>query len=287
MSHPGPPATYATIVLLTDFGRSDTFVGVCHVVLARTAPHARVIDLTHDVAPGDVRLGALLLSRAARYAPVAVHLAVVDPGVGTDRRGLAIAAARGDVLVGPDNGLLPPTAEALGGVVGAWELADERFRLQPASATFHGRDVFAPAAGALASGVDPAELGPTVTDLVRTPLHAPARVAEGALTAEVVVVDRFGNVQLGAAPADLAALGAGPGARVSVTVGGTVRHARYVHTFAEGESGTLLLHVDSDGALALAVNRGSAAEVLGADRGALATVRPVPSGTGPLQQRQR
>lgn len=287
MPHPGPPARYATIVALTDFGRSDTFVGVCHAVLARTAPHARVIDLTHDVAPGDVRLGALLLARAARHTPVAVHLAVVDPGVGTDRRGLAIAAGRGDVLVGPDNGLLPPAAEALGGVVGAWELADERRRLQPTSTTFHGRDVFAPAAGALASGVDPATLGPPVTDLVRTQLHAPARLADGALTAEVVVVDRFGNLQLGADPGDLAALGTRPGARVSVTVADAVHDARYVHTFGEVEPGTLLLHEDSDGALALAVNRGSAAEELGAGRGALATVRPASSGAPPLQRRQR
>lgn len=255
---------FDTISFTSDFGLDDVFVGVCHGVLARTAPHARVIDLTHAVGPQDVIQGSVLLARAVMYLPVSVHLAVVDPGVGSERHGIAVATGRGDVLVGPDNGLLLPAAEALGGVSGAWVLANEEHRLHPTSRTFHGRDIFSPAAGAIASGLDPAEVGPATGDLREIFLPGPRRAGDG-FEVPVLLVDRFGNLQL-AADADL--LG---GPRLDVDG----RVVPVVDTFADLEPGQLGAYRDSDGYVALAVNNGSAAETLGVGRGALITVRTV------------
>ena len=226
---------YDWVSFTTDYGRSDGFVAACAGVIARIAPHVRVLDITHDVDAGDVRGGATVLAHTAAYLPAAVHLAVVDPGVGTNRRGLAVVAG-GTVLVGPDNGLLPPAAAALGGVTAAYHLAERRFWLPAVSSTFHGRDVFAPVAAHLANGVGPAELGPEVAaaDLVRLPepvVHARA----GRLAAQVLALDRFGNVQLAATRHDLASAGFAPGQVIAVTVDGpppnsprTVPHEPFV-----------------------------------------------------------
>lgn len=271
------------VSFLSDFGLTDMFVGVCHGVLARRSPHARVIDLTHDVDPGDVDLGALLLARAVIYLPTAVHLAVVDPGVGTARRGIAVAAKRGDVLVGPDNGLLLPAARALGGVAGAWELADPRYRLEPLSASFHGRDVFSPAAAALANGVEPQEFGPPVDDLAEPEPPPPALLQEdGSLRAAVLVVDRFGNLQLAARAEDLARMGLRVGDEVEVELGARCAHARFVRVFGELAGGQLGMYEDSDWHVALAVSGGSAAQMLAGRRGMVATIRPSGLARGPI-----
>lgn len=263
------------VSFLSDFGLTDTFVGVCHGVLARRAPHARVIDLTHEVERGEVELGALLLARAVVHLPIAVHLAVVDPGVGTTRRGIAVASGRGDVLVGPDNGLLIPAAQVLGGVTGVWELTDRRYRLEPVSASFHGRDVFAPAAAALAGGVVAAELGPPVHDPVEPgPPQKALLLDDGSVQAPVLVVDRFGNLQLAARVDDLARAGLQRGQELEVELGARSAHARFVRVFAELARGELGLYEDSDWHVALAVNGGSAAHALSGRRGMVATIRP-------------
>src|SRR4051794_27279738 len=192
--------TYGWISLTTDYGLSDGFVGMLRGVIARTAPDVRVIDITHDVHPGDVARGAALIAQAVPYLPEAVHAAVVDPGVGSARRGIALATPSG-VLVGPDNGLLVAGAEALGGIVGAVQLTNEAWHLPKVSATFHGRDVFAPVAARLALGAPFDEAGEAIdpAGLVRLPPPL-VSVGEGYVEAEVLTVDRFGNVQL-AAPA--------------------------------------------------------------------------------------
>ena len=154
--------TFGLVSFLSDYGRTDTFVGVCHGIVLGRAPHVRIVDLTHDVPPHDVRVGALLLARSVPFLPVAVHLAVVDPGVGTPRRGVAVAAARGDLLVGPDNGLLWPAVARLGGASGVWELTEPQFWLEPLSGTFHGRDIFAPVAAHLAAEVAPERVGQAI-----------------------------------------------------------------------------------------------------------------------------
>lgn len=254
---------YDWMSFTTDYGLSDPFVGVCHGVIARIAPAVRVIDVTHQIPACDVRHGAHVLAHAVGYLPPAVHLAVVDPGVGTSRRGVVVVAADG-LLVGPDNGLLPPAAEALGGAVAAYELTAPEYRLPQVSATFHGRDVFAPAAAHLALGVAPAEFGPEVppADLERLPTPAPT-VRPGALITEVVSVDRFGNVQLAAPDSSLGEAGFGDGDEVTVRLGDARRRAVVGRTFLDVDDGDLVVLGDSAGLVALAVNGGSAAARLG------------------------
>jgi S-adenosyl-L-methionine hydrolase (adenosine-forming) len=245
----------------TDYGTADGFVAAVKGVLAGIAPDARVIDVTHQVPPQDVRRGAAVLAQTVPWLPVAVHLAVVDPGVGTRRRGIAVVAGRG-ILVGPDNGLLLPAAEALGGVTAAYELADPAYQLPAVSATFHGRDVFAPVTAHLCLGLDPARLGPPARDLVRLPAPTVHSGPDG-LRAEVLSVDGFGNVQLAAT--DLGGL-AGP-----VLVAGVP--ALVGRTFADVPEGELVVLADSAGYVAVAVNRGNAAARLRVRPGDIVEIR--------------
>lgn len=261
------------ISFTTDYGVADGFVAVCHGVIAGIAPQARVIDVTHAVPAHDIRHAAVVLAQSAPYLPDAVHLAVVDPGVGTARLPIVVVASRG-VLVGPDNGLLLPAAAALGGLRAAYELTEPRFRLSRVSRTFHGRDLFAPAAAHLANGVDPAEFGPRLdlARLVRLP-EVSIRIGAGEVTSEVVAVDHFGNLQLAITAADLAAAGLHRGARCAVRLGGEVAQAPFAETFADVEPGAVVLFEDAAGLLALAVNRGSAAQRFAAGPGSGVEVR--------------
>lgn len=263
------------VTFLSDFGTDDLFVGICHAVLARLAPEVRVIDLTHAIPPQDVEKGALLLADAAGYTPGAVHLAVVDPGVGTARRGLALRAGQGEsesLFVGPDNGLLLPAAERLGGVAAAVELTSEAHRLPSVSATFHGRDVFAPAAAHLASDGELQSLGPRVEASYLTGLTLPQPERQGGwLKVGVRDIDRFGNVQLWARPDALSLSGphdpAKPAARVTLSWRGALAALPYGTTFAELPDEGLGLQTDSFGWLAVVVRGGSAAQRLGLRRG--------------------
>lgn len=261
-----------TVTFLSDYGLADDFVGVVHAVIARVAPQARVIDLTHGIARHDVRSGALTLARALPYAPAGVHLAVVDPEVGAERRAVAIRCGTEDrVLVGPDNGLLMAAAAALGGAVEAVDISRSPHRLEPVAATFHGRDVFAPVAAALAAGAPLAGAGdPLGTDELVALALPHASVAEGRVEAHALAIDGFGNVQLDASHDQLA----GSGLRLGrpVLVNGT--RAQYARTFADVAAGELLLYEDAYRALALAVNRGSAAERLGLGLDASVVLEP-------------
>jgi hypothetical protein len=246
------------IVFVTDYGLGDEFVGVCHGVIARIAPAARVIDLTHAIRRQDVLQAALVLARAVPYLPEdAVLLGVVDPGVGSTRRAVCVRARSGTLLVGPDNGLLSMAWRALGGAEAAHEVVSDAVLLHPVSRTFHGRDVFAPAAAHLAAGAPLEEMGPAVAveELVAVDLPGPI-VGQGRVGARVVAVDGFGNVQLNATPDDLAAAGVrGPALLVGT------RPVPRADAFAEVPEGTPAVLVDSQGFVALAVNRGNAAEL--------------------------
>ena len=249
------------ITLLTDYGVADEFVGVLHGVIARICPEAHVIDLSHGVAPQDIRGGAALLAHALPYMPVGVHVGVVDPTVGSDRRAVAVRLADGRTLVGPDNGLLWPAAEAGGGVVQAVEISDSPWRLEPLAATFHGRDIFAPVAAYLATGEPLSRAGEPLDPSLLVRLEDPPfRVDGGTLIATVVGVDGFGNVQLGATADQLQAA---IGDSVQVDADSGVAHtARYSRIFGDVSEGELLVLEDSSRQLALAVNCGSAAAVL-------------------------
>ncbi|MGQ0670810.1 MAG: SAM hydrolase/SAM-dependent halogenase family protein [Actinomycetota bacterium] len=247
------------IVFLSDYGLTDGFVGICHGVIARAAPDVRVIDLTHAVPRHDVLRGALTLAGAARFMPErAVYLAVVDPGVGSARRSIAVETASGAHLVGPDNGLLSIAWGELGGETGAVEISSDRILLEPVSRTFHGRDVFAPAAAHLAHGSSLPELGPSIpTGELRRVALPPARVRGGRVDCAAVGLDRFGNVRLNIGPGDLATAGLALSFRLGP-------HAlSVVDAFADSPEGEPAAIVDSDGFVTLFVNRGSAAERLG------------------------
>ena len=224
-----------------------------------------LIDITHGISPQQVLQGALVLANTLPYMPAGVHLAVVDPGVGSDRRAVALRGADGRAYVGPDNGLLLVAAERLGGVEEAVELANEEYMLQPVSATFHGRDVFAPAAAHIAAGVGFGEFGPGVEarDLVRLELPQPDFGARR-IRATVLVVDRFGNVQLNLTSADLDRAGIEPGATVEVEVGFERYYAVAARTFAEVRRGDIVLYEDSYRNIALAINQGNAAAMFSA-----------------------
>jgi S-adenosylmethionine hydrolase len=257
------------ITLLTDYGVTDEFVGVLHGVIAGICPDAAVIDLSHGVAPQDIRDGAAVLAHSLQYMPVGVHVAVVDPTVGSDRRAVALRLADGRILVGPDNGLLWPAAVAAGGVEQAVEISASPWRLEPVSATFHGRDIFAAVAAHLAAG-EPLDLAGQGFDPDRlVQLETPRASAEsGTVLAPVIGVDGFGNVQLGAVHADLESIDAGLGDRVELTLeSGDTHVGTYALTFSDVSDGELLLFEDSTMQLALAVNRGRAADRLGVGAG--------------------
>jgi S-adenosylmethionine hydrolase len=260
------------ISLLTDFGARDPSAAILHGVIAAIAPDARVIDISHEVRKFAIRDGAILLWCALPYLPLGFHVAVVDPGVGTERRPVALQAGRGDVLIGPDNGLLLAGAERLGGISEARLLQAEAYRLPTVSASFHGRDIFAPAAAHLATGVAFDALGPAIdpAGLVPSPIPEPV-VEPGTLRSAIVYVDTFGNVKLAGLRADLeAAIGpVTPGDRLELTFAALDDRPVGAHivawraTFGEAEPGEVLLYEDSYGRICLAENQGNAGTDLG------------------------
>jgi S-adenosylmethionine hydrolase len=258
----------AFITFLTDFGLADDFVGTCHGVMKRIAPDAQIIDITHGIRPGHVLQASLMLANTLPYMPAGVHLAVVDPGVGSARRPLALRDADGRLYVGPDNGLLLQAADRFGGVAAAHELANPQYALDVVSRTFHGRDLFSPAAAHLANGVDLGELGPPIDPdaLVRLDVPQP-EIGQARIRAAVLGVDRFGNIALNLNRDHLDAAGIVPGMRVEIAARGNRYYAVAARTFADATPGELILYEDSYRNVAVAVTRGSAATLLGVEEG--------------------
>ncbi len=266
-----------TITFLSDYGADDEFAGVCRAVIARIAPDSRVIDLGHGIRRHDVAHGAAVLAASLPFAPAGVHLAVVDPGVGSARRAVAIRVAEADrLLVGPDNGLLGPAIERFGGTVEAVDISLSPVCLKPVSTTFHGRDLFAPVAAHLARGAAPSALGEPLDPAGLVDLERPApEVDPGTrLAATVSHVDGFGNVTLIASGEHAAQAGLERGRSLTVAAGDTVHDAVYASTFADVPEGGLIAYLGSAGALALAVNLGSGAERLGVSAGDVVELRP-------------
>jgi hypothetical protein len=253
------------VSLLTDFGPRDVSAAICKAVILGICPDAEVVDLTHDIRKYAIGDGALALWSAVPYLPVGVHVAVVDPGVGTARRPLAIRVERGDTLIGPDNGLLVPAAGRLGGIAEARLLANPAYRLPVVTSTFHGRDIFSPAAAHLARGVAFETVGPPVDPgtLVPSPLPS-ATPLDGGLATEVVYVDTFGSLKLSALAADVRDAVGDPVGRVFLvrTADGRSMEVPWVRAFGEREAGEALLYEDSYGRACIAVNQGDAAAAL-------------------------
>jgi len=267
--------TRPTVAFLSDYGHADEFVGVCESVIASLAPDTRVVHLTHGIAAHDVRGGALALVRSVQYLPDGcIVLAVVDPGVGTDRRLVAVEVEHG-VLLGPDNGLLAPAVAMAGGARRVIALTNDEYRLEAPGATFAGRDVLAPAAGYLASGTLITELGEALDPASLTPglVALPNVEPDGVVEAEVWWVDRFGNCQLNVDPEDLATFGVGMGDTIEVQIGERTRGARWVGTYADAKPSELVVVVDGYGLLSLALDRASAAAECSLSAGSAVTLR--------------
>lgn len=260
------PPDRPLVSLLTDFGDRDPWAAICRGVILSIAPDARLLDISHVVTKFSVREGAYLLWCALPYLPVGVHVGVVDPGVGTERRPVALQVGRGDVLVGPDNGLLVPAAERLGGIVAAHRLDEPRYHLPVVSASFHGRDIFAPVGAHLANGVPLGSVGSSIDPAGLVPLAWAAPVVEaGHIAASVVFVDTFGNVKLGADRADvIRAFGSEPGGEVEVHLPALPPvNLPWRRTFGEVDPGQPVVYLDAFDRLCLAVNQGSAARRFG------------------------
>jgi S-adenosylmethionine hydrolase len=252
------------VSFLSDYGLDDEFVGVVKSVIRGIAPDVAVIDVTHGVAPQDVRAGGLALARSVQYLAAGVVLAVVDPGVGTDRRAVAIEVGDGQsVLVGPDNGLLAPAVAMVGGATRAVALTNKDYQLPAPGPTFAGRDVLAPAAAHLCLGVDMGELGPEVDPVTLRPGLLPvSREEDGAIVGEVLWIDHYGNAQLNIDPKEAEALGERVRLRAGTAESNRLRPARRANAYDELRAGEVGLVVDSYGMLSISVNRGSAAAEL-------------------------
>ena len=261
---------------MSDYGLADEFVAVCKAVIGRIAPHATILDITHLVRPFAIREAAVVLARAVPFLPGSVHLAVVDPGVGSPRRPIALGTSEGSVLVGPDNGLLLPAAAELGGAWECREIANRGLMLPAISSTFHGRDLFAPVAAHLASGVELSELGPklAIESLVEVPSPVD-RLHGDHVHAEVLHVDAFGNLQLSVRPSRLQEIAVGQGAPVEVRFSYLWVTAPLSPAFADVGEGEWVLTEDSSGWLSLSINRGSAGLTMKAEAGDEVALGPV------------
>jgi S-adenosylmethionine hydrolase len=272
------------ICFLSDFGLADDFVGTCKGVMLSIAPGVAIVDLTHEVPGFEVEVGAEILQHATRYMPGdTVYLAVVDPGVGTERWALALRTENGAFLVGPDNGLLVPAAEALGGILEVVLLTNRRYHVHPVSNTFHGRDVFAPAAAHLAVGVEVSKLGGAADPSSLVSLNLPGVEEEGVgegVTARIISLDRFGNARLSVMQEES---GLEYGTALKVDAGDGEMPVRYLETFGSAKAGELVLVPDSHWRLSLAINKGNAAHALGLKVGG--TVRMTPPARGSEDER--
>jgi S-adenosylmethionine hydrolase len=261
-------SAFGWITFLSDYGLDDAFVGVCHGVVARIAPAVRVIDVCHEIAPQDVEQGATTLAGAVEYLPEAIHVAIVDPGVGTARRGVAVLTAQGSITIGPDNGVASLAWKVLGGPVKAHCIDNDELWLNNPSKTFHGRDIFTPVAAHLANGIPLSDVGDEadLDSLVQLALR-PATVDDDHVHGEVWSVDHFGNLSLNVQRADLEAAGMHLGDTVELRLGGRLLQVPFTMTFGEVAPGRTAVCEDSYRRITIAVNLGHAARTLRAGRG--------------------
>jgi S-adenosylmethionine hydrolase len=263
------------VTFLSDYGLEDEFVGVCHGVMLKIAPWLKIIDVHHCILRQDIRHGSIVLEQSILYLPEGVHLAVVDPSVGSKRRAIVIETGSRRIFVGPDNGLLIAASEASGGILRAFDIRNQSFLLSPVSHTFQGRDVFAPAAAHIAAGVDPSELGNELSsaELVRLEMSK-AWLHDDHLHAEVLQVDRFGNLQFNFEVPALQGLGVGRAEPLEVRMEGHRLNVNFCSTFADVADGDFVLIEDSYRHISLAINKGDAARKLQAKPGSTAIVGP-------------
>lgn len=263
------------ICFVSDFGLEDTWVGVCHAVIHRACPQARVVDLGHQIPPFDVRKGAATAASGVYQLPEAIHLVVVDPGVGGGRRDVCIVTSHGTRLVGPDNGVLLPAALRAGGVAAAYAIDPTKIDFRGPLATFHARDVLAPAAAALACGVEPGSLGDELApDTLAEAPFGQCRVEGSYVIGEVLEADRFGSLRFNVPAEDLDRLGL-TGRGVELTIGHSAVRAPLSRTYADVAEGEPVALVDSSGWLTLALNTGDAGDRYGIEPGTTVRLRAI------------
>ena len=270
---------YRYITFLSDYGLIDEFAGICHGVISRIAPDAKIIDITHGIRPQEITEGAMVLAQSLSFMPEAVHLAIVDPTVGSGRQAVVVHCSGGSCLVGPNNGLLGLAAERLGGPKGVFEITNPELGLPNPSNTFQGRDIFAPAAAHLALGVPPEEFGPSADDLLKIEIAEP-RLHDDHYHAVVLHRDRFGNLQLNLSGQQLREIGLAPGSMLEIRMEGYRHLVPYGQSYSSVPEGEMVVTEDSYNLLALAINRGSAANVFRANLGASVIIGPPGSGAG-------
>ncbi len=270
---PSPPMNLP-ISFLSDFGHDDEFVGVVHGVIARIAPEVRVIDVGHEFGQGDIRGGGLALMRAIQYLPQGVAVVVIDPGVGTQRRAIAIQTDWG-VFIGPDNGVLGPAVAMVGGAHKVVSIENPEVKLPAPGATFDGRDLFGPAAAVIASGqATVTELGPELDPELLVPMMLPmVQHEENSVVGEVLWVDHFGNAQLNITPEDLQLVGIGMRTSAVLKIASAEFPIEWVDAYGDVEDGEGLLHVDSYGQMAVAVRNDRAIDSYPLDEGMAVTIR--------------
>jgi S-adenosylmethionine hydrolase len=253
----------SVITLLTDFGNSDYFVGAMKGVILSISPEATIVDITHEIPPQDIETGAFnLLSCYRDFPPETTHVAVVDPGVGSDRRAIIVKCA-GHFFVGPDNGLFSWICEREKDWT-ATQITNKKFFRQPVSNTFHGRDVFAPVAAALSMGHGPKEFGPVVTDIVQLPSLEPAWVNENTVEGRIIHIDRFGNCVTNFSRQILASAGVAASWRMMLK---DREIGAFRDFFADATSNEIFAITGSAGFIEICVRNGSAAKLLNVQRG--------------------
>ncbi|HZD59342.1 MAG TPA: SAM-dependent chlorinase/fluorinase [Anaerolineae bacterium] len=256
------------IGFLSDFGLEDEWVAACKGVMYQISPLSIILDISHEIPPFNIQKGALVLAASLPYCPVGVYMAVVDPGVGGSRRPLAVKVGRGDILIGPDNGLLILAAEKLGGIELCVEITNRQYMLESVSPTFHGRDIFAAAAAHLSNGVDIAAVGPQVDPALLTGVPWPKPVIEpGRITCQIIDIDRFGTLRLSIDAPGFKELGISIGGSLWAKVSGHRHLMPFVETFEAVSAGEFLVIIDSANWVSIAQNLGSAAQQLGASIG--------------------
>lgn len=270
---------HSIICFTSDFGISDTWVGVCHAVIYRACPQVRVVDMAHDIPPFDIRKAAAVAAAGVWQLPDAIHLVVADPGVGGGRRDLVLVTAGGSVLVGPDNGVLLPATWRGGGIDRAYSIDTSHIDFQVPLATFHARDVLAPAAALLACGVESSAFCVPIDPSTLAPAPFSRGHAEGdVFVAEVIDFDRFGSIRISMSEEDMVSLGADR-SRLEIALGHSRIDVPFVGTFSDVGEGEPLALIDSSGWLTVAVRLGSAAERYGVEPGTATHVRAASSGT--------
>lgn len=254
------------ITLLTDFGLRDSYVAEMKAVILSICPEANIVDISHEVRKFDIRMGAFLLARAAKFFPKGtIHLAVIDPSVGTGRRPIIIETEK-SLYVGPDNGLLMLSAHK-DGIKHIYTIVNQKYMLREISRTFHGRDIFSPAAAYLAKGVPPSEFGPEIFDPVTPSFAKPKIISKTMIEGEIVHIDDFGNIITNIALDELKALGIEEGDTVIIEVSGRELELKLCKAYAEAPPNMPLTIVGSCGFLEISVNQGEASKFFGVSLG--------------------